>query len=560
MAYGLVNYPLSQPFRNRLRHDTGVDIEFLLLGELRKLPIAEMLRKLRAVQGDTLFLPIEDDNSQVILPILVMVGALTRARCLIGVDARGRQFLVRRWKAIPAALRLLHASGASYLASLRCRSELKDLARSKRVTVGRGPGKSIAYLRTDLWLGVKVGGSVGHMAGVINSFVQNGFQVEVISLGRHELLDISVVLRILRLPPFGLPFELNFPRIQRAFLSYASRFLTERRPTFLYQRLSLANYAGVILSRMLGLPLVVEYNGSEVWAARYWGHPLRYHKFAVMAEDVMLQHAHLVVTVSEVLRQELLNRGVEPKRVVAYPNCVVPEVFDPDSFPVEESLVLRESLGFEKEDVVVAFVGTFGKWHGAEVLAQAIRHMAEENGEWLDKHRVRFLLVGDGLEMHRVRKILSPIAATRAVCFTGFVPQAQVPSYLAACDIFVSPHVANPDGSRFFGSPTKIFEYMAMGKGIVASDLEQIGEVLRQSLRVADLASIGEPSGHELAVLVSPGDVQELIAGIRFLVEYPEWRHYLGVQARKEVLARYTWNHHVGAIIERLEDLWQEDQ
>ena len=49
---------------------------------------------------------------------------------------------------------------------------------------------------------------------------------------------------------------------------------------------------------------------------------------------------------------------------------------------------------------------------------------------------------------------------------------------LAACDVLASPHMGNPDGTRFFGSPTKLFEYMAMGRAIVASDLEQIGEVL----------------------------------------------------------------------------------
>ncbi len=55
-----------------------------------------------------------------------------------------------------------------------------------------------------------------------------------------------------------------------------------------------------------------------------------------------------------------------------------------------------------------------------------------------------------------------------------------------------------PDGSRFFGSPTKLFEYMAMGKGIVASRLDQLAEVLEHD---------------QTAWLVTPGDVEELADG-----------------------------------------------
>ena len=57
------------------------------------------------------------------------------------------------------------------------------------------------------------------------------------------------------------------------------------------------------------------------------------------------------------------------------------------------------------------------------------------------------------------------------VMFTGAVAHERVAKLLDACDILVAPHVPLADGSEFFGSPTKIFEYMAMGKGIVASRL-----------------------------------------------------------------------------------------
>jgi glycosyltransferase involved in cell wall biosynthesis len=120
-------------------------------------------------------------------------------------------------------------------------------------------------------------------------------------------------------------------------------------------------------------------------------------------------------------------------------------------------------------------------------------------------------------------------------------------------DMLLSPHVKNSDGSQFFGSPTKLFEYMAMAKGIIASDLEQIGEVLRNSLH-RDRLPTADPCGDEsfLALLTPPGDADALAASICFLVEHPRWCARLGANARAEALRKYTWRHHVSALLERM--------
>ena len=85
-----------------------------------------------------------------------------------------------------------------------------------------------------------------------------------------------------------------------------------------------------------------------------------------------------------------------------------------------------------------------------------------------------------------------PAASADRVKLTGLLERDQALRMLAACDVCVSPHVPNPDGTPFFGSPTKLFEYMGLGKPIVASDLDQIGEVIDH-----------ERNG----LLVPPGDV-----------------------------------------------------
>src|SRR5207245_6007718 len=95
---------------------------------------------------------------------------------------------------------------------------------------------------------------------------------------------------------------------------------------------------------------------------------------------------------------------------------------------------------------------------------------------------------------------------------------------------------------------------MATGRAIVASELEQIGDVLRPGLRVGELPTGPPPAdAPELAVLAKPGDVDELVAAIRWIVGQPDWRERLAVNARARVLERYTWRLHVDAILAALD-------
>jgi glycosyltransferase involved in cell wall biosynthesis len=262
-----------------------------------------------------------------------------------------------------------------------------------------------------------------------------------------------------------------------------------------------------------------------------------------------------VVTVSDVLADELVERGVPRERVLWYPNGVDPSVFDPGAFTPDAGLALRRRLGIAADATVVMFIGTFGQWHGVDVFAQAIRMMAERDRAALSAAKVHFVLVGDGVKMPVVREALAGVPKD-LVTLTGLVAQAEAPQYLAIADAVVSPHVANADGSRFFGSPTKLFEYMVMGKPIVASDLEQLGVILRNSIRSGDLPRGGPAKdAGSLALLCPPGDVTALVDGLRFIVDRPDWRDRLGQNARAEALRKYTWAHHVSEILNGLNSI-----
>lgn len=393
---------------------------------------------------------------------------------------------------------------------------------------------SPVYLRTDLCFGLSSGGSVGHIAGVINNLDEFAGKPIFITTDIIPTVRTDIETHIVK------PTENNFWSLREIpffsfnydFYNNAVSYITNRNISFIYQRYCLDNFCGVRIALDLNVPFILEYNGSEIWTNRYWGEPLKYDQLAEKIELSNLQAATIIVVVSKALKNELIARGIDPEKILVNPNGVEPDRYSPDVDGSE----IRNLYGLQHK-TVIGFIGTFGKWHGAEVLAEAFGLLLQEFPELKDS--VRLLMIGDGVTMPQVRQTLSKYDVTQTCILTGLVAQAEGPKYLAACDILASPHVPNPDGTPFFGSPTKLFEYMAMGKGIVASNLEQIGEVLNHD---------------QTAWLVEPGNAASLMGGLQVLIEDEAKRMRLGQAARQEVVKNYSWKEHTRKIIEKLKE------
>jgi glycosyltransferase involved in cell wall biosynthesis len=392
------------------------------------------------------------------------------------------------------------------------------------------------YLRTDLWFGIRSGGSVGHISGVLNSLAEVGEKPVFLTTDRipmvrkdlevHEILPTKAFWDFKELP------NLCFNDI---FVKAARRVLNSRKISFVYQRYSLNNYSGVKLARYYRVPLVVEYNGSEIWLHRHWSDPLKYEKLAERIELLNLKLSDMLVVVSRPLEEELRVRGIDGNKILINPNGVDEERYSPG---VDGSWI-RERYQLSGK-TVIGFIGTFGKWHGAEILTKAFGMLLERYPAY--QGSVALFMIGDGMTVPMVKKEIDRCRIKESCVLTGLIPQEEGPRYLAACDIAVAPHKPNPDGTPFFGSPTKLFEYMAMGKGIVASNLDQIGEVLKHD---------------QTAWLVEPGDIESLSEGLKILIDDRVKRERLGEAARREVVAKYTWKEHTRKIIEKLKEQYR---
>ncbi len=502
------------------------------------------------VWGRRDFIVVECEPDDPFAGLLLGLAAVGRARKRWRLDHAGLHAL-GRMAALGVLAQLLAASMSGMVAMAFCARQLKTLARNSTMAATPGDGP-VFYINPTLWRGPKVGGAVAHTVGVIRGLTECGYKVEALSAVGEGLVPRAVTLHPLCGAPLaGLPTEANLYRHHRRVTRQALKLCRGHRHAFVYQRLTLGSYPGVTVSRALGVPLVLEYNGSEVWIARNWGKPLRFESLALAAESACLRHAAVVVTVSEPLRDELIAKGVEPSRIVVQPNGVDPDPFDPDRMTAARRQGVRNSLGVPDGAFVIGFLGTFGRWHGADILAKAIRLLADEHHDWVVSRKLHAVFIGDGVFRPATEACLpdgTPYAAFRT--FTGLIDQARTPECVLACDGLVSPHVANADGSPFFGSPTKLFEYMASGRPIIASRLDQIAEVLSGSPRADDPGPLPPDA---CALLVDPGDVSGLAHAIKRLADSPSEHAALGVAARRRVLERHTWHGHVRAILDHLD-------
>jgi glycosyltransferase involved in cell wall biosynthesis len=459
--------------------------------------------------------------------LVLLLAAFVRRGPFTTVEPAG----VRRWsraRFLPRCARLAVAAvPAEVVSAVRLYRRARAAARAP-VALPRFAERvdSVLYVRADpslRWRGHLVGGAATHTSGVINGFAANGLDVEVLARERPDgtgevpLTAVSPGRAHHLVPWLGLA-------------AYGERVIAaapRRAPAVVYQRYAVGTWAGLELARRFGVPLVLEYNGSELWIQRHWGGEAPGRLGAVLAdlEERNIRSASLVVVVSEVLKEQLVEQGVEPDRVLVNPNGVDVERLAP--YRARGPEAWRGELGLP-EAPTVGFVGTFGLWHGVRELPAIAADLAVAVPD------ARWIVIGGGQLHDEVSDDVAGRGLDDRMTLTGVVSHDSALALLAACDVCISPHVPNPDGTRFFGSPTKLFEYMGLGKAIVASDLEQLGEVIRDG---------------ETGLLVPPGDTAAAAAAVARLLGDPELRGRLGTAALRSAAGTYSWRAHTRRIL-----------
>lgn len=213
---------------------------------------------------------------------------------------------------------------------------------------------------------------------------------------------------------------------------------------------------------------------------------------------------------------------VSSEKIIAEPNAVSLKDFSVSISKMEA----RAKLGLPADGRLVCYVGalrTMGMEKGIEILLKAIKAI----------YNCKLLVVGGSPEdVDFYKKISSEYGISDRVIFTGFVSHRKVPLYLSAADILIAPFPKTPH-YEFYMSPMKIFEYMASGRPIIASDLESIREILSD----------------DCAVFVPPDDASALAKSIeKLLADKTNASRY--ASKALALISEHTWQKRAERILE----------
>ena len=335
-----------------------------------------------------------------------------------------------------------------------------------------------------------------------------------------------------RLLPWVMPGRMD--ALYETHLRYAAELTTELKPAVLH---AASNYANAVIALALRdatrLPVVYEVRGfwEDTWLSRHAGtRDLKLsdrYRLTRALETHCMKSADLVVTLGEAMRDEILERGVDPDKVIIVPNGVSEEFLRP--LPDDQGK-LKASLGIKPGEHVVGLVSSLVAHEGIGTLLEAVKILNDRGV------RTRALIVGDGPE----RPALQRQAAALGIdaIFPGRVPMSQVRAYHAVLDVFVVPRT--PDRVCQLVTPLKPVEAMASGLPVVVSGVRALSEIVND--KVTGLVS-------------APLDPAALADALSGLLDSPELRAELGANAREWVARDRTWAHNAARYREAYERL-----
>lgn len=272
--------------------------------------------------------------------------------------------------------------------------------------------------------------------------------------------------------------------------------------------------AGVTVKKELGLPLVFHVHSTEKGRTMGNGSGV-----VRSLENRGGQMADLIITVSEAMKNELIELGFPPKKISVCYNGVDPKKYSAEKVSNERIKRIRESYGISENDLLILFIGRLVYVKGVDKLIMAMPRVLEKFPN------AKLVIVGLGDMKEYLSSLVKRLKLDNTVkfCFE-FVSEQDRIAYYASCDVAVFPSLYEPFG-------IVALEAMSMGKPVVVG-----------AAGVSGMREIVIPTGPEqCGYHVNPSDPSDIAWALISLFQDPQRMNHFGKNSRKRVLDEFTW-------------------
>jgi len=221
--------------------------------------------------------------------------------------------------------------------------------------------------------------------------------------------------------------------------------------------------------------------------------------------------ADYIRVVAKGIKEKLLSFDIDEKKI-----SVIENGTDVDFFKPMDRRKAKKLIGVNPDYFYVGFIGMFAVWQGLDYLLCAIPKVLKAHSD------VRFLLVGDGPLMPKVKKAILELEKGKVI-LTGSVPYSKADLYINAFDIGVAPFIRKRNDGMV--SPMKVRDYAACGVPIVTT-------------RIRGLEMVEEEG---IGILVPPDDPESLVKGITKLIEDESLRKKCARKGREVAEEKFSW-------------------
>jgi glycosyltransferase involved in cell wall biosynthesis len=370
---------------------------------------------------------------------------------------------------------------------------------------------NILFLALDVNLAYRTGDSI-HVRELAQSLAGTGNKVLLITYDPGEQRDMEWAQNSSNL-------ELYFTTSGRGLsdlstVRFCKKVAKERNANIIYERRT-SPKVGYALHKLLKIPYAVEINAivEEEKALLSDRDNASFKGFRKNMRTRFFQEAALVVAVTPGIKEHIhVLYDVPKERIEVVPNGANTELFKPMN---REQCI--KSLNLEDDKKYICFIGNLAPWQGLIHMVDAMPQILKE------RENTVFLVVGGGKEREALEKRTRELNLEDSILFAGWVDYEKVPIYINACDVCVAPLAEGRGKSG--SSAIKIYEYLACGKPVVASNVPYLDFLEKEGCGL--LVPKGDESSLAQAVLSLLGDPERIknmgTAGRAYVVEKGSW-------------------------------------